>query len=102
MSCHHLKTWPSYITDVVNGKKTFEVRVADRDYRVGDFLWLLAFDPLSGWLPPGHSCPSKRAPECEANGWNQGFGGICVRVTYILGPTHTPHGYVIMSIEIEP
>lgn len=35
---HHLKTWPEHFALVWNGRKPFEVRVNDRDYRVGDVL----------------------------------------------------------------
>lgn len=37
---HALKILPSYFEDVVSGKKTFEIRKNDRDYKVGDLLAL--------------------------------------------------------------
>jgi len=43
MNTHTLKIDPDYWEDIANGKKTFEVRVNDRDYRVGDNLVLRKF-----------------------------------------------------------
>lgn len=42
---HDLKTWPEYFDEVIAGRKTFEVRVNDRDYRVGDTLLLREYAP---------------------------------------------------------
>lgn len=42
---HDLKIWPEHFAAVVSGDKTFEVRVNDRDYQVGDVLHLQEYDP---------------------------------------------------------
>lgn len=42
---HELKTWPEYFRAIVSGRKTFEVRKADRFFDVGDLLILKEFDP---------------------------------------------------------
>lgn len=42
---HELKSHPVPFRDVVNGLKTYEIRVDDRDYRVGDVLALSEWDP---------------------------------------------------------
>ena len=42
---HHLKTWTEYFWAVVRGDKKFEIRVNDRDYKVGDILVLEEYDP---------------------------------------------------------
>lgn len=42
---HVLKTWPEYFEAVYVGEKTFEVRLDDRDYKVGDTLVLREWDP---------------------------------------------------------
>lgn len=47
---HHLKTWPSYFAAVVDGRKRFELRTNDRDFRQGDVLVLQEFDPIFGSL----------------------------------------------------
>lgn len=44
---HVLKTWPEYFGAVNAEVKTFEARKDDRDYRVGDELELLEYEPKS-------------------------------------------------------
>lgn len=44
---HVLKTWPEPFEAVLSGLKNFELRVNDRDFRVGDILCLQEFDPRS-------------------------------------------------------
>lgn len=45
MKIHVLKTWPDYFKLIKSGKKTFELRKNDRDYKVGDRLDLMEYDP---------------------------------------------------------
>jgi patatin-like phospholipase/acyl hydrolase len=42
---HELKTWPEHFEVMRRGEKTFEVRKNDRDFKVGDFLHLLEWNP---------------------------------------------------------
>ena len=42
---HTLKIWPEYYAAVRDGRKTFEVRRNDRDYRPGDVLVLQEWNP---------------------------------------------------------
>ncbi len=42
---HELKTWPEYFYAIENGTKTFELRVNDRDFQVGDILVLKEYRP---------------------------------------------------------
>lgn len=44
MKVHPLKTWPEYF-EVVGKTKTFEVRINDRNFKVGDVLWLQEYKP---------------------------------------------------------
>lgn len=37
---HQLKIKSKYFSDIVSGKKQFELRFNDRDYRVGDYIAL--------------------------------------------------------------
>lgn len=45
---HELKTWPKYFNDVWYGRKKFELRKNDRDFKVGDELWLREYEPITG------------------------------------------------------
>lgn len=77
---HCLKAWPKPFADVVEGRKTFEYRLADRDFAVGDCLVLQEYNPEYDSL----------TGEATA-----------VRVTYILPGAQygIPERYCIMSIE---
>lgn len=46
MAHHNLRTWPRYFNEVVSGKKTFEMRSNDRDFREGDTVTLQEYDPV--------------------------------------------------------
>lgn len=73
---HELKILPMYFEAVISGKKTFEIRKADRPYKVGDLLALNEFDK-------GHT------------------GNSCiVYIDYILNDkAFCLEGYVTMSIK---
>lgn len=75
---HELKTIPPYFADVTKGKKTFEVRVNDRDFQEGDYLTLREFIPTT-----------------------QNYSGrrCVVRVTYILRNYLPDTDIVVMGIE---
>ena len=46
---HMLKIWPSFFRAVCDGHKSFEVRLNDRDYKVGDTLELCEFGHAEGF-----------------------------------------------------
>ena len=48
MTTHRLKTLPVPFFDVRDGRKTFELRKNDRDYQVGDLLYLQCWGPETG------------------------------------------------------
>ena len=81
---HELKTWPVHFADVAAGRKSFELRKADRRFAVGDTLHLREWDP-------------ERARDTA-----QGYTGHDLRctVTHILqGPVFgLTEGYYILSI----
>ncbi len=41
---HELKIIPKYFEDVKSGKKNFEIRKDDRDYKVGDLITLKEYE----------------------------------------------------------
>jgi len=45
MAVHDLKTWTCFFQDVLDDRKTFEVRENDRDFGCGDILVLREFLP---------------------------------------------------------
>ena len=52
MKTHVLKTIQPFFDDIWNGKKTFEVRKNDRDFKCGDLLQLREYDDvLQKYLP---------------------------------------------------
>ena len=42
---HDLKTLTPYFRHIQEGLKTFDVRLNDREFEVGDTLYLMEFDP---------------------------------------------------------
>lgn len=42
---HELKTWPEYFLPIVMGRKTFEIRLNDRNFKYNDILHLNEWDP---------------------------------------------------------
>ncbi len=79
---HKLKTWPEFFEAMVEGRKTFEGRKNDRDFKVGDELILKEYDP-----------------ELKNYGYSGRF--LHRRVSYILEGTQfgVMPGYVIMGLE---
>ncbi len=76
---HDLKTWPEPFEAMKAGLKRFEYRKNDRDFKEGDFLRLIYYNPMTGQFTNTKT--------------------ILVEVTYILkGPEYNiPEGYCIMS-----
>ncbi|EAE7802272.1 DUF3850 domain-containing protein [Listeria monocytogenes] len=48
---HELKTMSEYFVPVAEGRKTFEIRKNDRDFKIDDYLLLKEFkDTYTGWV----------------------------------------------------
>ncbi len=43
---HDLKCWPEHFEPVAHGRKTVELRRNDRNFQVGEFLYLREWEPL--------------------------------------------------------
>jgi hypothetical protein len=80
---HQLKTIRPFFTDVWEGRKAFDIRKNDRDYKVGDILWLEEYLHKTG----------KYTNKV-----------IVARVDYIVNNADLPEalypGYVCMSITV--
>lgn len=76
---HELKILPNFFAEVISGKKTFEIRVADRPFNEGDLLALNEYDAETESYT-GNSC--------------------VVYVDYILKDAlYCKTGHVVMSIK---
>lgn len=81
MGVHKLKTWPQYFKEIKFGKKRFELRKNDRDFKTGDLLELWEYIP-------------------EEDIWTQ---EVCLAtVDYILhgGKFGLEEGYVILGLNV--
>jgi hypothetical protein len=88
---HELKTWPYHFGAVACGNKRFEMRYNDRDFKVGDILWLREWEPHLDYKATKQGHYTGREVKAE--------------VTYVLQdteeqPEFCPDGWVIMSISL--
>jgi len=45
MKTHNLKCWPEFFEKLMTGEKTFDIRLNDRDYQVGDTVKMREYNP---------------------------------------------------------
>jgi hypothetical protein len=86
MKVHELKCWPAYFQALAEGRKTCEVRRADRPFAEGDTLYLREWDPAT----QEYSGQKLRATVTHVLpggqfGVEKGFVVLSVRVTHLLG-----------------
>jgi hypothetical protein len=55
VATHHLKLHPKYFAEVIAGRKPFEIRFDDRNYRVGDTVVLMEYSVENGATGRQHS-----------------------------------------------
>jgi hypothetical protein len=86
---HELKTWPEHFSEIVAGRKNFELRRNDRDFKVGDELLLREY-----WYQ-----------YCNPDGSSkEGYSGRILhrRIDYVLDSYGAVYGvekgYVILSL----
>jgi hypothetical protein len=53
MAEHELKVYPQFWRGLVSGRKPFELRRDDRQFRVGDTVSLKEYDPKLGYTGAG-------------------------------------------------
>lgn len=95
MTVHRLSLREEFYDAVANGIKAFEVRKADRDYKVGDTLLMtLSRDTGRKALATGKTIYE-----------DEDIYEIVAVITYILThdmyPEGVPEGYVILSISVK-
>ena len=74
---HQLKTLSPYFAAVKSGAKTFEVRKFDRDFKIGDYLDLVRYDPHTDTF----------------------YERVTKRITYMLtDKPYVPDGFVILGM----
>lgn len=75
---HIVKIAKDYAMAVIDGRKRFEIRKNDRDYKPGDLLIMRVFHPEKGFLP---------------------FHPIVSEITY-LTDYEQKEGYVVLGIRV--
>lgn len=78
MTTHKLKTWPATFGALLSGHKTFEFRVDDRGFAVGDTVVLEEWDPTVGAYTGRHTTR---------------------KITYVLREDFgVPEGYAVLAL----
>lgn len=78
---HDIKILPEYFDKVIDGSKTFEIRENDRDYQVGDILFIHEY------------MMSHEHGNYETGGW------ILAEITYITNYNQKDN-YIVMGIKV--
>jgi len=83
MTEHSLKILPQFLARILSGQKTFEIRKNDRDYQVGDTLFLQEHNPDSKiqWAVPSRQQSAR------------------VEVVYISSFAQQ-EGYIVMGVKL--
>ena len=102
---HELKTWPEFFTAMWEGRKPFEVRENDREYGVGNTLYLREFDPCKRCKATGREWDVGDKTDCGLCLGEKGkYTGreMTVEVTYLMkgGRFGVSENYVVMGAKI--
>jgi hypothetical protein len=92
MRIHILKTWSPWFELVRDGKKPWELRLNDRNYRRGDFLVLRQFEPDPKGL---RTTALGRCPHPDGK-WGNDY--VVMAVTWVIEDLFVPPGYVMLSL----
>lgn len=101
---HELKSWPEQFQAVVDGTKTFEVRVNDRGFTSADELLLREFVPGEFDMERFVAPPAEGENVLDFRSGRYTGRSILVRVGYLMrGPAFgIPEGHVVMAISPDP
>lgn len=89
MKRHELKLNIEFCDDVLNGKKTFEVRKNDRGFQTGDLIRFIPTDGTSYRKLDGETIEHAKHEISERT----------YRIKYILNGWGIKNGYVVLGIE---
>lgn len=89
MKRHELKLNIEFCDDVLNGKKTFEVRKNDRGFQTGDLIRFIPTDGTSYRKLDGRTIEHAKHEISERT----------YRIKYILNGWGIKNGYVVLGIE---
>jgi len=111
---HDLKTWPSAFEAVLDGRKRYEIRRADRPFAVGDTLLLREWRPAhegvcefelsdKGDMGSPKSCKVCKRRVGDSLPGEYTTRTLRVRVTYLTpeGQFGVPRGFAVLGIELE-
>lgn len=80
MTVHDIKVWTQFFWDIKAGRKTFEVRINDRGYKVGDELALHEWEAI-GQKYTGRTVRAKVTYVCDIrNIMNEDIVGMSIEV----------------------
>lgn len=88
-SSHNLKTWPSGFRAIWEDRKRYEIRQNDRDYKVGDILYLLEYDPDT-CLYSGRSISAQVTYLTRGGDWDLP-ANMCVMSIHIIERRENPN-----------
>jgi ASC-1-like (ASCH) protein len=87
---HELNTWPEYLNAIMGGRKRFEVRVNDRNFKIGDRLLLREYIR-----------PERKSLKLRHDGYFTQRWARC-EITYIMpgGQFGLQEGWCVLSIKL--
>lgn len=101
---HSLKSWPEQFEAIKKGHKTFDIRLNDRGYLVGDYLALMEFRPCRKCMGTGKVWDVGDMTDCTCPLPHGEYTGreIIVTVIYVQpgGEFGLDGRYVAMSIRL--
>jgi hypothetical protein len=101
---HELKIWPVFFEAVLSGAKKWELRKNDRNYSVGDILYLQEWEPKTGQY-------TGRETRCEVIEVYTGVAGIADGYSILslkrgshstTRPLVVPEGWLLVPLEPTP
>lgn len=82
---HELKTLPLYYQQIHTGKKRFELRKNDRDFRIDDVLVLKRWHPVEGYADQGVYPPIVCVVTSILREFDGLVPGYCILSFYVKG-----------------